>query len=241
MRRLLDLVARLYPRAWRQRYGDEFSALMEQLEPSWKIVFDTAQGALTMQLRKPGLVALTLMFAIAGALLAAGVAWSRPSQYRSRAVLAATLREGPVTAQREAELLGPLVARVLSRRALAELVTELDLYPELRKQQPLEDVLEDMKRSIRIGPAPEGTATEVSFDYPQQYRAQAVVVRLIDRLLAENVHVPGAGTLELVDPATYPHHSLPGKLSQMMAQGLLGGALLGAAAGWWRTRNSRSA
>jgi hypothetical protein len=152
--------------------------------------------------------------------------------------LAAKLSDGPVTAQREAELLGPLVARVLSRRMLSDLVTELDLYPELRKQQPLEDVLEEMKRSIRIGPAPVGTATEVSFDYSRPDRAQAAVARLVVRLLAENLRLQSAGTLELVDPPTYPHHSLPGKFSQMMAQGLLGGALLGAAAGWWRTRRA---
>lgn len=238
MRRILNCAMRLYPRAWRERYGQEFAALLEQLEPSWKIVFDTAQGALTMQLRKPGLVALTLTFALAGGLLASVVYWSHPAQYRSRAVLTAKLGSGPMTTQREAELLGPLVARVLSRRALAELVTELDLYPELRKQQPLEDVLEEMKRSIRIGPAPVGTATELSFDYPQPYRAQAVVGRLVNRLVVENLRLHSAGTLELVDPPTYPQHSLPGKFSQMMAQGLVGGALLGAAAGWWRARRA---
>lgn len=191
-----------------------------------------------MHFRSPSLITFALMFGLAGALLAAGVAWSHPSQYRSRAVLATRPADGPVTAQREAELLGPLVARVLSRRILSELVTDLDLYPELRKEQPLEDVLEGMKRSIRIGPAAEGTATEVSFDYPRPDRAQAAVNRLIDRLMAENVRVPGALRLELVDPPTYPHHSLPGKFAQMVAQGLLGGALLGAAAGWWRARRT---
>lgn len=45
MTRLLRLAAKLYPRAWRVRYGDEFDALLDEVEPSWRNVWDTILAA----------------------------------------------------------------------------------------------------------------------------------------------------------------------------------------------------
>lgn len=49
MRRLLRLVLCLYPAAWRQRYGDEFEALLEQAELRASDVLDVFIGGLTMR------------------------------------------------------------------------------------------------------------------------------------------------------------------------------------------------
>jgi hypothetical protein len=35
MRRFILLLARLYPRSWRRRYGEEFEALLRDLNPRW--------------------------------------------------------------------------------------------------------------------------------------------------------------------------------------------------------------
>ena len=40
MRRWLRRLAALYPRRWRARYGAEFAALLEEVEPDWRQFFN---------------------------------------------------------------------------------------------------------------------------------------------------------------------------------------------------------
>jgi hypothetical protein len=47
---------RLYPRAWRARYGDEMLALLEQHHPSMRTRVNLLRGALDAQLHKRGLI-----------------------------------------------------------------------------------------------------------------------------------------------------------------------------------------
>jgi hypothetical protein len=37
-------LVRLYPRAWRERYGDEFQALLDARAVTWRVVVDVARG-----------------------------------------------------------------------------------------------------------------------------------------------------------------------------------------------------
>ena len=46
---LLRILARLYPAAWRKRYGDEFEALIEDARPGLGGALDILKGALAMQ------------------------------------------------------------------------------------------------------------------------------------------------------------------------------------------------
>jgi len=46
MRRWIALAARLYPRSWRDRYGEEFDALLEDATADWQQFLNVAQGAL---------------------------------------------------------------------------------------------------------------------------------------------------------------------------------------------------
>jgi hypothetical protein len=50
MRRWTQMLGRLYPRAWRERYGEEFDALLEDVEPNWKQFCDVLGGAVKMQM-----------------------------------------------------------------------------------------------------------------------------------------------------------------------------------------------
>lgn len=50
MRRALCLAARLYPARWRTRYGREFEALIEDVEPGWRYGWDVLLGAMEMQM-----------------------------------------------------------------------------------------------------------------------------------------------------------------------------------------------
>jgi hypothetical protein len=50
MRRAIQFMLRLYPAPWRERYRGEFEALLEQMRPGWRDVFDVLRGAVKMQI-----------------------------------------------------------------------------------------------------------------------------------------------------------------------------------------------
>lgn len=49
MKRLIRLAAGLYPRRWRDRYGDEFAALLDKASADPATACNVLQGALAMQ------------------------------------------------------------------------------------------------------------------------------------------------------------------------------------------------
>ena len=230
MRRLLHWVAQLYPRAWRDRYGDEMEALLEQLEPSLAAGWDLALGALKMQLRKSS-VQITLAFGLLGIALAGGLIWWMPPRYISEATL---IQQGGADQAALAKLLDSVMPRVLSRRALSTAIQELDLYAEQRKVEPLEDVIETMRRAISVSQMTGGAGLIVRFVYPQQQKAQAVVDDLVRRLLEENLRSGRAQSLELLDPPTYPHSPIFPNWRALFATGLAAGLVVGAAIARWR-------
>jgi hypothetical protein len=81
MKRLLRLAARLYPRAWRNRYREEFDALIEDMTPRWRHVVNIVVGALIMQLSRPALIPVAL--AVAGAVAGVAVSLAMPPVYAS--------------------------------------------------------------------------------------------------------------------------------------------------------------
>jgi hypothetical protein len=44
MRRAIQFMLRLYPARWRERYRGEFEALLEQMRPGWRDVFDVLRS-----------------------------------------------------------------------------------------------------------------------------------------------------------------------------------------------------
>jgi hypothetical protein len=50
-RRVARALLRLYPRAWRARYGDEFLALVADTGLSWRTVADVSAAALVERVR----------------------------------------------------------------------------------------------------------------------------------------------------------------------------------------------
>jgi len=65
MTRLMRLALRLYPRSWRQRYGAELEALIEDSQPGWRGAIDIARGGVAMRLRSAP--AILLLGTLAGA------------------------------------------------------------------------------------------------------------------------------------------------------------------------------
>ena len=70
MKRLIQFVARLYPKSWRERYGSEFAALLEEVNPDWRTSVDILRGALEMQITIWSFNKILLAAGLAGALAA---------------------------------------------------------------------------------------------------------------------------------------------------------------------------
>lgn len=52
MKRLILVLAKMYPRAWRERYGVEFEALLHDTGADGRIVFNVFFGAITMHMQR---------------------------------------------------------------------------------------------------------------------------------------------------------------------------------------------
>ncbi len=201
MRWLIAFVARLYPRSWRAEFGAEFDAVLGDVRPRWRVLADVLGGAITMQITDgTGWLKVVGVMALVGAVVGGGVGFRVPSRFESSTVISVTPQVDPVrptsrqalnerAAARALEIKGML----LSRWNLSATVRDLDLYrPEL-KDTPLIDVIERMRRDIRIEarPTTDGgpLAVSISFSYPDRIKAQAVVRQLANKFIEENVDV----------------------------------------------------
>jgi hypothetical protein len=67
----------------------------------------------------------------------------------------------------------PLTHMMLSRASLSAIIERHGLYPRERATQPMEDVIEGMRRDIRIEAAPDGPdLVRISFRYENAALAQ---------------------------------------------------------------------
>lgn len=71
MKRLVRLAVRIYPRQWRERYGVEFAALLDQLPGKFGDLTDICLEAIKMRL-KPANVPVLVAYAVLGFILAWG-------------------------------------------------------------------------------------------------------------------------------------------------------------------------
>ena len=127
---------------------------MDDAAPVWSDLFDVLRGAVRMQVRMyssylklaGGVTAAGVVAAIVAGLLAHG-------PYVSSSVIRmATLSdERPVDPQLP-DRVNLVWQEVVGRASLAEIIRrpEFDLYKSERNRKPFEDVIEGMKRDIRI-------------------------------------------------------------------------------------------
>lgn len=220
MRRAVRLAMKLYPAAWRERYGREFEALLEDVRPGGRELWDVVRGAMQMQMLAWNWRKTAAAFGLAGAACAAVVAARMPNQYISTAVVRIPAGQDSLRRLQIAQ------GDVLSGYSLAEVISRYDLYPGERKQLPLEDIVQAMRnRYIHI--ARTGDAFALSFQYPDRAIAQRVTKDLTDRF----VEVTGSGrmpmTLEVLDSASLPEHPAMPNRPAIVAIGLMVGLSLG--------------
>lgn len=80
------------------------------------------------------------------------------------------------------EQMQAIATAATSRTTLSSVINDrrLDLYKEQRKTQPLEDVIENMKRYLAITPS--GQYFAISFEYPDRFKAQQTVNAVMNRM-----------------------------------------------------------
>jgi len=196
MRRLARFAVTLYPAAWRERYGEELRALVEDARPGWASVFDLLRGAMRMRARGLAFAKLAAVLAVGGAVAGLGISFLFTPKYVSTAVGEMRLTS-PGPRERLFEVLEQIKSDATSRRALASLIQDptLNLYATERRRLPLEDVEDTMRASLRILIAPvdpskrepQPVVFSVRFAYPDRNKAQAVVNASISRMIESEV------------------------------------------------------
>jgi hypothetical protein len=150
MRNWIRLAARLYPARWRQRYGEELDALIEDSGGGWRDVLDVAIGGISVQLAgRQAMIALGLT----GLLL--GFAGS---------VIFDPMYEARVGLKVQSSGLEKQVRETLTRGKLLVVVKQRGLYPDLEFRLPSEDIVYRMRHDLTLKQVG-GSAAELAFRY----------------------------------------------------------------------------
>ncbi|HET8547636.1 MAG TPA: Wzz/FepE/Etk N-terminal domain-containing protein [Bryobacteraceae bacterium] len=131
--------------------------------------------------------------------IAVVVAFLWPDTYISSAIIRVVPSQVPenfVPSNVNVEMsqrINSMAQTILSRGNLTNIINTYNLYPRQRQRKPMEDVIEEMKNSIRIGQVVNLTererglsAFQVQFSYHDRILAQKVVSDLVTRFISEN-------------------------------------------------------
>jgi len=226
MKTAINAVIWLYPKAWRNRYQDEFDALLDEVPPTWHALFDVFGGALKMQMKAWSPWKVVAAFAAAGLLCAIAFSVTVPDQYVSTAII--TIENGGV------EGVSPIVQRMESRSALTQMINEQDLYAHERAHVPIQDVIERVKQDIRVATVTSTKglpAISISFGARDAIKAQRTAQALVGQFLDASLHAHeddrAAGhTFALYDPPSLPVRVSP-RRSRIIIMGAIAGFLAG--------------
>jgi uncharacterized protein involved in exopolysaccharide biosynthesis len=248
MKSLIRSVARLYPPRWRDRYGTEFDAMLQDGDPDLWDLFDVLKGALAMRLCNVGLI--TVGFAILGALVAGFVSLKIPEKYASTATLHVQPIRAPI-ADADTDLMRKgihdtfsmrkLIHTSLSQKSLAAVIQNENLYDHKddhkgdRDDRSVDGLINRLRLAIRfelVRPVANSDETTFRITFVDQDRAKAqrVTENLIGLIMAANVaqRSASAARLYMREPprlAASPTH--PNRVS-ITALGCAVGLVIGA-------------
>jgi uncharacterized protein involved in exopolysaccharide biosynthesis len=245
MKHLIRFLASLYPASWRERYGAEFAALLEDTNPNWRTSLDVLKGALRMQMQIWNLAKMLVLTSVAGALVALVGSFAVPKRYVSQTVLKAgpNSKFANPTSQLTLDYMNELEQRVLSRTALTRTIMNYRLYQHERSKMPLEDVIEFMRKSVSILPlrplvnGATPAAVAMQFVYEDPATAQQVTQDLAAQFIDQNIRddaQSGPILLEILDPASLPSNPFSPRRPLITTAGLAAGLAVGAVMAWFR-------
>jgi hypothetical protein len=202
MRRIMKFLGRLYPSAWRNRYGAEFEALLEDHTPRVQDLFDVLSAALKMRVPLQSLLRIVIPCGLAGSLVALVISSSTPPRYVSETVMQVRSRldsricedqsdlpmelRGPsqgvcdVPAQSVDKSVRDLIRPAFDRNFLASLIEEKNLYSRERASLPLDQVVDKMQASIHLTPVKgsrvdsSARVYDIRFEYSDPQVAQQI-------------------------------------------------------------------
>jgi len=85
------------------------------------------------------------------------------------------------------DMVSSLTQIVTSRTNLEKLIVDLNLYPELRKSRPMEDVVDAMRREIKIEPSKQGDIFQITFSHSVADKVAKVTNALAAKFIEENL------------------------------------------------------
>jgi LPS O-antigen subunit length determinant protein (WzzB/FepE family) len=242
VKRIVKLVSLLYPSSWRNRYGAEFEALLDDVKPSPLDAFDVLQGGMKMRLTMWSTSRTTFASALLGLCVAVAVALALPAHYISRAVLVVE-----PTDEFARNLTNTLVqGSAFNRELLASLIQEYDLYPRDRIRMSLDEVIDKMQKNIQVVstmPASsadrEGLTFAIQFEYPNRHVAQQINEELIKSLIEGNLNAQPTShsTFYVPAPPSLPRWPATPDRTRFAAVGLFAGLLAGLTLGVIRARS----
>jgi hypothetical protein len=221
MKRILKLLARLYPNEWRRRYGAEYEALLDEGTPRVRDAVDVFWGAFMMQITSWSSLRIVLVCALVGGLAAVAISFRTPVLYTSEVVVLQFTPKIPspagglaMTAESQRPHMPELAQRTFDQTLLEFIIRKYNLYPIERAKMPIADVVEKMRSAILIRPVPLSSldkervkvaeemwvrdlqsldsALTVEFEYPDAQVAQRVDAELISMLIRANLRFWGA-------------------------------------------------
>jgi uncharacterized protein involved in exopolysaccharide biosynthesis len=220
MRWLIHLAVRGYPRRWRERYGAEFHALIDDLSPAWPVLFDVLRGGVSMRMRTSNLALLAASFGVVGAIAGGIGAFAAPAQFESHGTMVAT------AAGASPDVDAALLA-AWDRAVEAEFAAGTGV-----------------RRKIAVVRTPRSNALQVSSVDPDPRRAQQVTEALMTRVI--QTHAQGSAgigratgvQLRIVERPNLPESPARPYLVWLIGAGFGGGAIIGAAIGLVRRRRA---
>ena len=86
------------------------------------------------------------------------------------------------------DIVGTLTQQITSRTSLEELIKRFDLYPQMLKKQPMEDVIVTMRaKHITIVPAKRGDIFQVSYTGSDPHKVTQITNALAAKFVEENI------------------------------------------------------
>ena len=223
--RAIEWATRLYPARWRQRYGTEFRALLEESGAGWGAIGDVLKGALSMQIRSWSVWRFVAACAVLGAAIAGIASWRMPKTYVSTAVL--RVDTDPAAMR---DLVSRIGQAMLRQTNLTTWISIYGLDKTDRSRKPIDDSIRDMRARTTISVVSDGpSAFKVSFRGSSPAQARGVVNAFVSQFIDKNLEMRGAA-MEVLDPATLPERPVSPNLWRLMAVGVPMGILVGLAA-----------
>jgi hypothetical protein len=226
MKLLIRLLARLYPGPWRAKYGPEFDALLTESRPDWRAALNVVTGAMKMQFTKWGYARFAIAGILIGIVASSAIAFSRQPQWRS---------EGVVYSRAFERNLWDEFTRVakdaITRSSLTKIILADNLYADERRNSALEDVIQDMRKHIRIAALKTPGEVSVQYEYRDRFAAQRVVSELMSDMIRANLD-SGHNTMQLVTGASLPAKPYNRPPFLIVTLGLLSGLPVGVLAGY---------